>query len=90
MKNYYVLKIIIHLWEKKVSELLPDRTPTSCSVKARKLGLKASNKWTEKEDEILRQYYPLIGNKVAELLPGRSKAACSVRAINKFNLSAVK
>ena len=40
----------------------------------------ASKQWTEEEDKILEEYYPIMGINVAEKLPGRSVDACRYRA----------
>ena len=37
-------------------------------------------RWTKEEDDIIREYYPVIGNEVSNKLPGRSKKSCINRA----------
>lgn len=37
-------------------------------------------KWSEAEDNILREYYPKMKKGVTALLPGRTEAACAIRA----------
>ena len=64
---------------RRVAELLPHRSETSCYTRAYKLGVKVHN-WTRKEDNILRKHYPVMGGKVAALLPHHTKAACIARA----------
>lgn len=39
-----------------------------------------SNMWSEEEDNIIKQYYPIEGPKVADRLPGRTREACKARA----------
>ena len=39
--------------------------------------------WTEEEERILRENYPVMRTRITELLPHRSKAACTLRASQK-------
>ena len=42
--------------------------------------------WSEEEDRILEENYPIMGKKVVDLLPGRSIMACTSRA-NMLNIT---
>ena len=44
-----------------------------------------SNRWTEEEDNIIREYYPTEGCNVYKRLSGRTKSSCAIRA-NKLNI----
>ena len=45
-----------------------------------RIGQARAPKWTEEEDNILREHYPTMRKKVADLLPERTEAACAIRA----------
>lgn len=69
----------------KVADLLPGRSRAACRHQADILNLANKNtepyvEWTDKEDAVLRRFYPSMGSRVAALLPGRSKRACYSRA----------
>ena len=73
-----------------VQSLLTGRTKDACQQRANFLGvtqreyanrqMNPKNKWSEEEDEILREYYPQMGSRVAERLPNRSETSCYTRA----------
>lgn len=65
-----------------------NRTRISCQKRAKRLGLTAQkNKpWTEEEDKILIQYYPIIGSDVINMLPNRSRRSCVARANNHLRI----
>lgn len=56
-------------------EFLPGRTRNAIAHRARKLGLQTKVGWTEKEREILRQYYPDEGRNCSKRLPDKSESS---------------
>ncbi|MFP1870762.1 hypothetical protein ACLEDV_02090 [Lonsdalea quercina] len=58
-----------------VMALLPGRTRGTILAKADKLGIKRPSRWSQKECDILKDYYPSEGQKAAERLPSRRSAA---------------
>ena len=40
------------------------------------------SKWTEEEDNIIREFYPIIGSDVYKKLPKRTKSACYCRVVS--------
>lgn len=73
-----------------VQKLLSGRTKDACQQRANFLGVTqqeyvgrqtcARNKWSQWEDDILREHYPKIGCRAAEYLPSRSETSCYTRA----------
>lgn len=73
---------------------LPKRTATACVVRAHILGVRLSverraaavargsaqrqDLWTEEENAILREHYPIEGRKAFDRLPNRTATACDV------------
>ena len=69
----------------KVANRLPGRTEEACRTRAAILNLYDPRniknvKWTEEEDNVLREFYPSEGTNVAARLPGRTKGSCKKRA----------
>ena len=72
----------------ELQTLLPGRTINAISKKLRKRSeaygdltpSKPKNCWSEEEDAILRQYYPIEGSKCEKRLPNRSRIAVERRA----------
>ena len=70
---------------KDLQKFLPNRSIDAIRERAKKLGLKKNNRWTEEEDNILKTFYPYIGSDVVELIPRHSRDACTDRA-NRIGL----
>jgi len=65
-----------------VYKRLPGRSKNACHSRAKILGvtkIEVGKRWTNNEDEILKNKYPIIGSKVAKELH-RTKYACVSRA----------
>lgn len=72
LRKYYLTE------GKRVSARLKGRTPETCKVKAREIGLHCNYNplWTKEEIEILKEHYPSGGWKeVNKLLPTRTKSS---------------
>ena len=70
---------------RRVAELLPNHSDNACQMRAQILGVKKADyhrarKWTAREDDIIRENYPIMGTSVQDYLPGRTKDACQQRA----------
>ncbi|MFP1729428.1 hypothetical protein [Lonsdalea quercina] len=63
-----------------VMALLPGRTRGTILAKADKLGIKRPSRWSQKECDILKDYYPSEGQKAAERLPSRTADAAKSKA----------
>ena len=48
------------------------------------------HRWTEEEDQIIRDYYPKLGTKIKEMLPGRSVQSIIRRANYRLNVYMIK
>lgn len=93
-KEDNILRRYFPVESSKVCARLPKRTEAACVTRARLLGLwvdnvcvERRNRWTQTEDDILRQHYQTDGVNVCRRLPGRTVSACTVRA-GKLGLSA--
>lgn len=83
-----VLREFYPIEGRDVAKRLPWRTEAACKTQANKMGLKAPprkhkeyvNHWTEEEDRILRDFFPIEGQAVSKRLPNRTDAACLQRA----------
>ena len=65
----------------KAFHTIPDRTPAACRGRAHKLRLYNMPKWTKEDDEILRKFYPIIGENVCNKMNNRhTMNACYARA----------
>ena len=76
IKKYYIEEGI------NVYKRLPGRSKQACYIRAQILGvvkMEGGKKWTNDEDEILKNKYPIMGSKVAGDL-NRTKYACVSRA----------
>ena len=76
LEKYYVRE------KGNVYKRLQGRSKNACFIRAQILGVaekKLDRSWTDKDDEILSNKYPVIGTKVAEELH-RTKYACVSRA----------
>ena len=76
IKKYYIEEGI------NVYKRLPGRSKQACYIRAQILGvvkMEGGKKWTNYEDEILKNKYPIMGSKVAGEL-NRTKYACVSRA----------
>lgn len=76
LEKYYVRE------KGNVYKRLKGRSKNACFIRAQILGVaekKLDRSWTDKDDEILSNKYPVIGTKVAEELH-RTKYACVSRA----------
>lgn len=70
--------------------LIPTKSIEACKARVQKLKLKRLIRptgalWTEEENEILKQFYPVEGCSVDSRLPGRSKATIK-RQARKLNI----
>lgn len=70
--------------------LIPTKSTEACKARVQKLNLKMSIRptgaiWTEIENDILKQFYPVEGCSVDSRLPGRSKATIK-RQARKLNI----
>lgn len=63
-----------------VMVLLPGRTRRTILAMADKLGIKRPSRWSQKECDILKDWYPSEGRKAAERLPGRTADAVKLKA----------
>lgn len=75
----------------KAYEMMPTRNRNACISKRRKLALKISDKrigkkFTYKEDEVIKRFYPLIGTKCNIYLNNKTKNQVRSRA-NKLGIS---
>ena len=46
------------------------------------MGLRLKLQWSDEEEQIVREFYPVLGRKVADKLPGRTAIAimhCAMR-----------
>lgn len=84
LKNNYVYGDV-----EKILELLPNRTYSSITTKARRLGLLTRTFWTNEEDNIMKQYYHFkTVDEMIELLPNRTRGSIIDRA-RQLNLVSV-
>ena len=65
---------------KDLQKLLPGRTADAIQERAKLLGVKKYNRWTEEEELLLKTFYPSIGSDVASMIPRHNKNACTDRA----------
>ena len=65
---------------RECSTLLPNRTGPQINSRARFLGVKINQKWTEEEDNIVKEHYPKIGIKCLDMLNNKTLSALYNRA----------
>ncbi len=73
-----ILKLQYPLCGTNIPQL--NRSISSISSKASKMGLKSENKWSDEEIEILKHQYPVSGTNIPEL--NRSKKSINKKAYN--------
>lgn len=82
------LTILLHLTPRSSNKkrddfkiLFPNKTYEQVLSKAVLLGIKIGTiPWTTEEDNLLKQYFPIIGQAVINYLPNRTVQACARRA----------
>lgn len=82
-----ILKKYFELEGSAVAKRLPNRSETSCRIKAQELNL--TRTWSEEDLNILKQYFPTDGANVYKRFNGRSKQACRHMAY-KIGLSSAR
>ena len=64
-----------------LKEYLPNRTYSSCTTKARKMGLKVRELWSDEELNILKNNYSICSiEEMVKLLPKRNRKTIEQRA----------
>lgn len=78
-------------WTDEMDDLLregkevPYKSKESCKTRCRELDInhpiyRPTHFWSNQEDNILKEYYPLEGREVYKRLPGRTMTSCRARA----------
>lgn len=70
---------------KEICDLLPDKTYPAITTKARKMGFTTRKYWTNEDNELLKELFPLLVTRELVKVLGRTNEAIQVQA-NKLGL----
>lgn len=77
IRNYYKDDI------NKVIEMLPNRTYKAIITKAKRLGIKSREFWSDEENELMKNYYPTMPvDDVLKYFPNRTRVSIITHAIH--------
>ena len=77
IKNYYKEDI------DKVVKMLPNRTYKAITTKAKRLGIKSREFWSDEENKLMKKYYPIMSvDDVLKYFPNRTRNSIITHAIH--------